>query len=155
MEETRGRWLKTMAERMVCEIASNMSGVHLSTAVTRELSDNDKPLAGVYARVGGDYTFQVQFLAEENLFVRLAKNLMGDDLTPEDVQDYAVEFFNTLCGRFISEIINETHIKARLLSIRYELPPLKEAISEETEESVAFTSEMNEYAVFAWASQPV
>ena len=96
MEETRGRWIKTMAERMVCEIASNMSGVHLSTAVTRELSDNNKPLAGVYARVGGDYTFQVQFLAEENLFVRLAKNLMGDDLTPEDVQDYAVEFFNTL-----------------------------------------------------------
>ena len=151
MGETRRQWIKTMAERMVCEIARNMSGVHLATAVTQELKEN-KQLAGVYAQVGGDYTFQVQFLAEEELFVRLAKNLMGDDLTPEDVQDYAVEFFNTLCGRFVSEIINETHIKARLLSIRYELPPLKEEILEET---VAFTSEMNEYAVFAWASLPV
>lgn len=155
MEETRRHWIKTMAEQMVCEIVRNMSGVHLSTVVTRELNDNDQPLAGVYAKIGGDYTFQVQFLAEENLFVRLAKNLMGDDLTMEDVKDYAVEFFNTLCGRFISEIINETHIKARLLSICYELPPLEEAMLEENEESVAFTSEMNEYAVFAWASLPI
>lgn len=153
MEKTRRQWIKTMAEQMVCEIARNMSGVHLSTAVIQE--PKDKPLAGVYAQVGGDYTFRVQFLAEEELFVRLAKNLMGDDLTKEDIEDYAVEFFNTLCGRFISEIINETHIKARLLSIRYEFPPLKEDILEQAVQSVAFTSEMNEYAVFAWASLPV
>lgn len=153
MEETRGHWLKAMAEELVCEIARDMSGVQLSIAVTQDLKD--RPLAGVYAQVGGDYTFQMRFLAEENLFIRLAKNLMGDDLTLEDVQDYALEFFNTLCGRFISEIINETHIKARLLSIRYELSSLKEDVLQEAVQSVAFTSEMNEYAVFAWASLPV
>lgn len=156
MQRTQEHWIKEMAENLVCEITEAMSGIHLSCAPSSTHDLGKKQMAGVCALIGGDYTFQVHFLAEPNLFFRFAKNMMGEEPDSEDVRDYAMEFFNTLCGRFISEIINETHIKARLMPIKYEMPARIESLWEqEAFRSVVFTSELDEHAVFVWAAVPL
>ena len=99
---------------------------------------------------------KVQFFADRALFYRLTQNMLGDHPSEEDIEDYAIEFFNILCGRFLSEIVNQTHISARLMPIRYELPA--EETTPETDESMCtlnFVSDKQEQVAFSWTAVPI
>jgi len=156
VEKTQNQWVCSMARSLVCEITEQMAGIQLSQEQDPKCAVLRTPMHGVCALIGGDYTLDMHFFAEKDLFERLARNMLGEEPSEEDVQDYAMEFFNTLCGRFISEIINETHVKIRLTPIRYELPSGWKRLGEdEAMYTMIFVSDKQEYAAFSWTSKPI
>lgn len=151
MKTEQGTWLSSMARQLVCEITQQMTGIVLFDL---EIPPSvPRKMAVVRGVIGGDYALQVDFFADYPLFVRLTENMMGEPPSADDVEDYAIEFFNTLCGRFLSEIINETHISARLMPLRYELPG--EEVTPEADESMCtlnFVSDAQEQVAFSWTA---
>ena len=96
---------------------------------------------------------------ERSLFVRLACNMIG--VLPKDqqeVEEYATEFFNIICGRFVSELYNLTGQSAHFLPTTYEQHSEDLALqSEHTVNTVKFISDSGEGAIFSWtlASQGI
>lgn len=155
MKETQDAWINAMAENLVAEIIEQMGDIRLSR-VSNSTRVPEKQVVGVCATIGGDYTMEMRFFAEESLFYRLAKNMTGGEPSEEDVRDYAMEFINIVCGRFISEIIHTTHIKARLMPVEYRVPP-KAGMPEENGSmtTLEFLSDVQEYAVFSWSAMVI
>ncbi len=154
MKEMQDAWVTAMAENLVGEIIEQMANIRLSIVPLKELES--KQMVGVYVWVGGDYTMQMSFFAEKNLFYRLAKNMIGDEPTEEDIQDYGMEFLNIVCGRFISEIVNQIHIKVRLMAV--ENCVLENWVGPDDQKSmraVGFVSDAQEYAGFSWTSSAI
>lgn len=154
MKTEQGVWVSNLAEGLVLEITKQMSGIILYSM--RENPPEHRRMAVVQGLIGGDYPLKVQFFADRALFYRLTQNMLGDHPSEEDIEDYAIEFFNILCGRFLSEIVNQTHISARLMPIRYELPA--EETTPETDESMCtlnFVSDKQEQVAFSWTAVPI
>lgn len=154
MKTAQGIWVSEMAETLVCEITKQMSGIVLHSL--KDQPPEHRRMAVVCGFIGGDYTLRVQFFADRSLFYRLTKRMLGEEPNEEDIEDYAIEFFNILCGRFLSEIVNQTHISARLLPIKYELPT-EETMPEadETMCTLNFISDSQEQVAFSWTSVPI
>lgn len=53
--------------------------------------------------------------ADTALFVRLARGMLHDEeeITSEDVEDFAKEYFNVVCGHIAAEMYRSTNIPAR------------------------------------------
>lgn len=153
MKTEQGIWVSALAETLVCEITKQMCGIILES---EKEPPEHRRMAVVCGLIGGDCTLRVQFFADRSLFYRLTQYMLGEEPTEEDIEDYAIEFFNILCGRFLSEIINQTHISARLMPIRYELPT--EETTPETDDAMCtlnFISDSQEQVAFSWTSVPI
>ena len=73
-----------------------------------------------------------------------------------EAQEYAMEFFNILCGRFISELYKATETTARFFPTRYEASPNPTGLGEDTSLStVYFISDEEELAAFSWTAEVV
>jgi len=98
-------WVSLLAEQLICEIADQMGAIRLSCeqSASRDETSNRK-MSVISAEIGGDYNISIYFLAEHSLFLRLARNMLGEEPGEEDVRIYVGEFFNIVCGRFISEL---------------------------------------------------
>ncbi len=146
-----GGWIAAMADTLTCEIMCTMSGIRLSRCCIPV--PEDTKMAAVCASVTGQaYNMQLRFLAEPKMFRRLARNMIGSEPeSDEDVSDYASEFFNVLCGRFVSELCRITHMPARFTPTRYEsVPgPFDEGMGVHT---LHFVSEECERAQFSWSA---
>ncbi len=155
MKGTEAAWVCSMAENLVCEILTEMADIQLwkSPEPVEELQS--RPMVGVCATIGGDYTIKMRFFAEKQLFYRLAKSMLGREPDDEDIQDYAMEFINVVCGRFISEIINETHIKARLMPVEYRVPTGEIPVEAESMQTMGLVSDGQEYATFSWTTMAI
>ena len=98
----------------------------------------------------------MRFLAEPRLFSRLAQNMAGSQLNSDEIQEYAMEFFNVLCGRFLSELYKAADTAARFCPTRYELYPdlisLKDQVMLST---LYFISDEQELAAFSWSTKPI
>ena len=120
------QWVSQLADAMVREITRKMAGIDLRSVppTAPELAARPRTDA-VYGLVDGEHPIQVQFRAEPRLFTRLAKNMIGE--APEDgeeVREYAKEYFNVLCGRFLSELYRMANVRVRHMTIpRYEVFP--------------------------------
>ena len=67
-----------------------------------------------------------------------------------------MEFFNILCGRFISELYKATETTARFFPTRYEASPYPTGLGEDTSLStVYFISDEQELAAFSWTAEVV
>jgi chemotaxis protein CheY-P-specific phosphatase CheC len=97
-----------MAEALVYEVLEQMAGITTLCQPSRKV-----PTVGmdtVYGHVTGDFRMEVQLRAQPSLFHRIASNIIGGDPeSVEEVEEYATEVFNVLCGRFISELCSVTH----------------------------------------------
>ena len=105
-----------MAETLVCEILEVMSDIHLRLAQLQEQEMESRKLEAIYGFVEGDYQIELRFLAEPRMFSRLAQNMAGSQLSSDEIQEYAMEFFNVLCGRFLSELYKATKYYRQVLS---------------------------------------
>ena len=123
MKTMNPKWVEEMAVKLTCDITDQMANIHLTCVPEIGKFEEQMVMVGVCALIGGDSTFSVRLCAEKSLIVRLVRNMTGLDANDEDVQDYAMEFFNTLCGRFISEIINKNKMNSVNIrkSIQHEL----------------------------------
>lgn len=145
-----------MAQVLVCEILELMSGIQLRQHPSWMETAGDKRLEAIYGFVNGDYQIELRFLAEPHLFFRLAQNMIGREPKEEEVQDYAMEFFNVLCGRFISELYKATNTSARFFPTKYESSLDVTILSEEPSLStIYFISDKQELAAFSWTATPV
>ena len=151
MNERQPEWVDQMAQSLVCDITKQMADIHLTRVPKVGKIQEQMVMVGVCALIGGDSTFSVRLCSEKSLIVRLVRNMTGLEANDEDVRDYAMEFFNTLCGRFISEIINKNRMKARILRISYENPlEWKKHEKEEKFVVLDFVSKEDEYISFSW-----
>ena len=152
-------WVSRLAEGLLCEIMDQMSGIKLEEAPDVPEHFDQAQLGIVWGETTGDFSIRMCLEAERALFVRLACNMIG--APPKDqaeVEEYATEFFNIICGRFVSELYNLTGKSARFLPTTYEHPPgTRDLHSGNTVNTVKFISDNNEGAVFSWtlASQRI
>lgn len=147
-------WISNMAKILTCEILSEMADIPMELYSHRcmPLSSLDT-LCGL---VDGDYRMTVHFRAEPRFFYRLAKNMIcGEPEDAEEIQEYAREFFNTLCGRFISEIYRMTQIPARFYPIEYETAEIHQPGDEKECTILHFLSDEQEYAELSWPIKPM
>lgn len=147
-----------MADALVREITQEMCGIDLRGVPP----SHRQVLAGphtdtVFGLVDGEHPIQVRFRAEPSLFFRVARNMIGGE--PEDgeeVREYAMEYFNILCGRFLSELYRMAHIRVHHMSI-----PRYEVFSQVAEgepghyDTLYYISEEQEIVVFSWTAAPV
>ncbi len=151
MNTMQPKWVEQMAQDLVCDITKQMADIHLTRVPKVGKIKEQMVMVGVCALIGGDSTFSVRLCSEKSLIVCLVRNMTGLEADDEDVRDYAMEFFNTLCGRFISEIINKNRMKARILRISYENPlEWKKHEKEEKFVVLDFVSREDEYISFSW-----
>ena len=140
------RWVGDLAEDLTREITMKMAGIHLVRCDDRSKTDTEKDI--VYGFLDGEQTMQLQFAAERAFFHRLAAGIIGDE--PEDdeeVREYAAEFANVLCGRFVSEICRATNTAARFRPTVY---GGGEVICEDLQ-TVRFISDRQEDITFSWS----
>lgn len=99
---------------------------------------------------------KLRFLAEPRMLSRLARNMLGSEPEEGEAQEYAMEFFNILCGRFISELYKATETTARFFPTRYEASLNPTGLGEDTSLStVYFISDEQELAAFSWTAEVV
>lgn len=150
MEVNKDSWIYHMADILVREILDQMSTIQLEQCSAQNKAEI--PMDLVSGQVDGDYQMQLAFRAEPKLFRRLAENLL--DETPvesEMIRESAREFFNTLCGRFISEIYRETKAAGRFYPVQYEPAPGNMGhIGDEPVNTIYFISDEQEHAEFSW-----
>lgn len=126
-----------------------MAGIHLLRIDDVHPSDVKKDI--VYGYLDEEKTMQLQFSAEKTFFYRLAKNIIGEE--PEDeeeVQEYAAEFANVLCGRFISELCRASNTVARLRPTVY---GGAENQNYEKLQTIHFISDRQEDVSFSWSGE--
>jgi hypothetical protein len=151
LNEDEYEWVTQTAEVLVCEILKQMAGIQ-----ARRLPDCAQ-LAGlrldaVCAHIRGDCCMEVQLRTEPESFYRLTRNISGEDpLGEAEIQEYATEFFNVLCGRFISAICDRDHILMRFDPPEYQ----KSACAPDSDTSaelhtLAFRTELEELFEFSW-----
>ena len=145
-------WVIQMADTLTCEIAEQMCGIRLNSRTQEGRSV--PPMDVVYGVVEGRYRMHLRFRAEPRLFCRLAENMIGaPPESMEEVQEYATEFFNVLCGRFISEIYRQTKLSARFYPTRYRRASATPNLEErDTVVTRYYVSEQEELAEFSWAA---
>lgn len=145
-------WVSQMAEELLCEIVEQMSGIVLEEVPEVPPHFRKRPLGVVCGETTGDFTLRMYLEAEKELFERLAANMIGEPAKDqEEVEEYATEMFNTVCGRFVSELYQLTGQSARFLPTTYQGTPAQAALSSGSKvNSVQFVSDSNEGAIFSW-----
>ena len=151
-----GDWVEQMAETLVCEIAEQMSGIQLRRSKAWTCEKPETRVDAICGHVSGDFQIELRFFAQTELLFRLTRNMVGYDPESDEVQEYAMEFFNILCGRFISELYKAARTSARFFPTQYEAMPDTGMLGKNaSERTVYFTSEEQELAAFSWTAAPV
>ncbi len=145
-------WISVMAQEMVLEVTDWMAGITLTSCPKAQFEPYQQPMDSVLVCAGGKTKISVQFQADPRMFFRLAQKMIGEDpADQEEVQEYAIEYVNVLCGRFISHLFSHWHEKTRYFFPKYEMPPNVTAVDKkEGAQSLFFLSEMQECVVFSW-----
>lgn len=138
-----------MAEHLTREITAQMAGIAL-TRVDERVSSYEN-MEVVYGFLDGECTMQLQLAAGKEFFHRLAESIIGEEpQDEEEVREYAAEFANVLCGRFVSEICRATNTVARFRPTVYGGKP--EEIDQDLL-SVHFTTDRQEKVLFSWSRE--
>lgn len=149
------RWVSDMARTMVQEITQVMTGVVFQPGVPPP-PESVPRMEAIIGHVEGACSIELRFLAEPALLRCLVENMSAAPAGDQEVQEYAMEYFNVLCGRFISEIYKATGISARFFPTRYEVYPDLSSLSDQfSMRTVYFTSEQGHLAAFSWTSGPI
>lgn len=60
------------------------------------------------------FAFSLSLCAEASLFFRLTRRMMGrEDISFQDVEDFAKEYFNVLCGNIAVRLFQATQVASR------------------------------------------
>lgn len=104
--------IQKILDDTVRDITKRLAGIDLSVGnwPRRENGEIDS----LYTTTKGSYTITIVYHAEQQLLYYIAEKMARRPLEdPGDMEMYAKEYFNILCGRFISQINNLTKSSAR------------------------------------------
>lgn len=153
-QEYNGEWVTMLAEQMVTDVTDIMVGIKLKPCqipATAELSKIR--LDGIYGATNGNVKICLQFLTEPRFFAKLAEKMCGEKTEDQElICDYAVEYVNTIYGRFLAELFRATRIKLQSYSLRYEASSSTACLENTKENSfVCLLGEENELIIFVWS----
>ena len=149
-------WVEQMAESLVYEIVEQMSGIVLRRSEPWERLSEGMEIDMITGYVSGDFQIKLLCFAQRALFMRLTKNMVGYEPDEEEAQEYAMEFFNILCGRFISELYKASKTSARFFPTEYDRTPDRGMPGQNAEDKTVYLiSEQQELAAFSWTAAPV
>jgi hypothetical protein len=151
LNEDDCKWVTQTAEVLVCGILEQMAGVR-AYHLPEPVEDAGLQMDTVCGHIHGDCRMEVQLRAKPESFYRLTRDISGEDpLSEDEVQEYATEFFNVLCGRFISAICDRNHIL-----MRFDPPEYQKSACAPDEgacielHTLAFRTELEELFEFSW-----
>lgn len=97
-------------DQVVREVTRRESGICLAPGET----EPEGELFTVYTVFERGFNTCLSLCAELSMFVRLTRGMMQkEDVSRRDVEDFAKEYFNVLCGHIVSRLFQETKIPAR------------------------------------------
>jgi chemotaxis protein CheY-P-specific phosphatase CheC len=150
-----GVWVYDLAEALVYEVLEQMAGITTLCQSSRKMPR--VKMDTVCGQINGDFHMEVQFRAEPGTFRRLASNIIGGEPEgPEEVQEYATEVFNVLCGRFVSEICSVTHTVIKFQPPQYKTAA--EIVADGAGEPLSmlfFVTERKEPIEFCWSENAI
>jgi hypothetical protein len=144
-------WIADLAKYMVSEVLEEWAGI--SVSISEEAVPTTR-MDTVFSHVDGDCSIEVQFRAEPSVFYQMARNILEEEPeSPEEVREFAEEFFNVLCGRFIAEICTARDLSIRLHPPTYQTADVgARAIGfREPQAAVFFQTDQKELAEFSWS----
>ena len=145
-------WIKVMAIELMREVTDWMTGISLTYCPEQQKNIQKNQMESILVRAGGETKISVQLRADAQMLFRLAQKMIGSD--PEDdeeIREYAIEYVNVFCGRFISHLFSHWHEKTRYFFPEYETPPNITKIDEEKNSvSLFFLSEKQENVMLSW-----
>lgn len=107
-----------MSQEMLQNVFDEVTRVVTETVAGIRIYPGDFPLGEnvytVYAAFERGFHSSLAFCADASVFVRLAQNIIQSPrVTPRDVEDFAKEYFNVLCGNVASKIFQATRVPSR------------------------------------------
>lgn len=97
-------------DQLVREVTRREAGICLAPGSNEPAGE----LFTVYTVFERGFNTCLSLSAEASMFVRLTQGMMRkEDVTRRDVEDFAKEYFNVLCGHIVSRLFRETRIPAR------------------------------------------
>ena len=105
--------LRTLLDQVTREITQREAGIILDAAELSRDGPEDETCT-VYTSFDRGMDTSLSLRADTSMFIRLARGMMQtEDLTPEDVEEVAKEYFNVLCGHVLSRLFQVTRLPAR------------------------------------------
>lgn len=102
--------LEEIFDQATREVIQEEAGISLQTNDTAPSGE----LCTVYTAFNRGYHTSLSLCAEESMFIRLARHMMQqEEVAPHEVELYAKESFNVLCGHIASRLYQITKIPAR------------------------------------------
>jgi hypothetical protein len=156
VNEEDGLWVTHMAEGLVCDMLDQFADIRVRRLPETQ-RNNGVTMDAVCGHIRGDRQMEVRLCAEPGMFYRLTQNIIGDKPQNEDeVHEYAAEFFNVLCGRFISAICDRDHIIMEFNPPQYQKASgTLGAGMELIQHTLSFTTEKEERLEFSWGRHTV
>lgn len=99
-------------DRVIRDITRREAGICLCSGDTAP----DGEVCTVYTVFERGFCTCLSLCAETAMFLRLTRGMMErEEVTPQDVEDFAKEYFNVLCGHIVTTLFRETRIPAKFL----------------------------------------
>lgn len=99
-------------DRAVREMTERVTGIELKA--TDFAAENSLEWESFIVQTKGDYKANLVMSADESVFREIAGRMKrGGEVSKKDIVDYVTEYYNILCGYFISHLNSFLHVKAR------------------------------------------
>ncbi len=78
------------------------------------LSNNVNNLCTIHTTFEGGYHASLALCADACLLMRLTQHFMQEEIvTSQDIEDFAKEYLNIICGRIVAGLFRSAHISSR------------------------------------------
>lgn len=104
--------LKEVFDQVICRMTEKVAGISLCQGELLPAGE----LCTVYTAFGEGLggCASISFCAEESLFTRLTQHMMQEEeVAPQDVEDFAKEYFNMVCGQISYRLFQVTNVASR------------------------------------------
>ena len=155
-EQCHDAWVTMLAEQVIQDVTDIMAGIQLTSSPCK--ADEDLSMVDldrICGIVNGDVRLYIQFFAEPSFFSRIAWKISGEiQEDPEVIREYALEYANTIYGRFIAELFRASGIRMHCNELRYEedTDPSCERAAQRVN-FVRLLDPENEPIIFSWAAE--
>lgn len=155
-KQCHDEWVAMLAEQVVQDVTDIMAGIQLTSSPQEagKCLDRDR-FDRIWGVVSGDVRLYIQIFAEPSFFTRLAWKISGEmQEDPEVIQEYALEYANTIYGRFVAELFRASGMRMRCNELRYEKAPFSRCeCSGQQINTVRLHDTENEPIIFSWMAE--
>ena len=105
------REIPKILDRVMQNISSHVIDIRLCDQ-PRPLTDDQ--ICTIHTKFEGGYCGILVLYTDMELLLRLVRDLIPEnEISPQDVEDFAKEYFNVICGQIVSQLFEATHIASR------------------------------------------